>query len=262
MKSATTKPDRTAKARAAAPPKTVNDGRNALTEEQVLQREKAFAIYRDMGTARTLHRLATVLKRDHPEIAVSHVTLDRWSKRHGWVARVAAYEQGIAIGQAPQPVQVKIKVDDAFNQVDALMAAAQMALTKAMKANPVVTRPSDVKTLVDAAANAMKLVDQLQSQQAGKGMKGEIAAEISKTLDLIEVARRKDVEFIVRAAAKAAADASGQPIEPIFQAAALAAGLRIELSGEQQPEKIEVEQVSEDVAPTATTFADVLAQFR
>ena len=101
------------------------------------------------------------------------------------------------------------------------MRAAQMALTKAMKANPVVTRPSDVKTLVDAAANAMKLVDQLQSQQAGKGMKGEIAAEISKTLRPDQVARRKDVEFIVRAAAKAAADASGQPLEPIFQAAAL-----------------------------------------
>ena len=121
MKSGTTKPDQPAKARAAKAPKaSLTDLRNALTEEQVQQREKAFAIYRDMGHGKNAARLATVLKRDHPEIAVSHVTLDRWSKRHGWVARVAAYEQGIAIGQAPQPVQVKIKVDDAFNQVDAL----------------------------------------------------------------------------------------------------------------------------------------------
>jgi hypothetical protein len=49
---------------------------------------------------------------------------------------------------------------DEFDQVNALLRSANQALKKAMDANPVVARPSDVKTLVDAAANAMKLVGQ------------------------------------------------------------------------------------------------------
>jgi hypothetical protein len=63
------------------------------------------------------------------------------------VERAAAFDRGIAVGQLPPPVQVKIEVDPEFNSIDALLAAAQMALTKAMKAveaNPVVTRPGDV----------------------------------------------------------------------------------------------------------------------
>ncbi len=282
MKAAQPKTDAFAKARAAKAAKATltGDGGPPLSTEQMDQREKAFVIYRDLGKTRTLHRLATVLKQEHPDIAVTRVTLERWSKRHGWVNRIVAFEQGIAIGQAPLPMPVKIEVDKAFNQIDALMAAAQMALTKAMKANPTVTRPGDVKILVDAAANAMKLVEQLQSQQAGKGVKEEVAAEIGKTLDLIEVARRKDTEFIVRAAAKAAADASGQPIEPIFQAAALAAGLRIDSAAPAQVVAVEllqvdhdestdsgeaipvmVDRVSSHVVETVARFADVLAQF-
>jgi hypothetical protein len=83
---------------------------------------------------------------------------------------------------------------------------------------------------------------------------------------------------ICRAAAKAAADASGQPLEPIFQAAAQAVGLRVEASSAQQAAKIDVvrveagehageatdvmiERVSQDLAQTATSFADLLAQF-
>jgi hypothetical protein len=185
------------------------------------------------------------------------------------------------MSQLPPPVQVKIEIDPEFNSIDALLAAAQMALTKAMKANPVVTRPGDVKTLVDAATNAMKLVETLETKQAGKGAVNEVAADIARICDLVEVARRKDVDVICRAAAKAAADASGQPIEPIFQAAARAAALYVEARAEQQTATIEdvvIDPVDPALAmvsggehergasqiPMATplaSFSDLLAQF-
>ncbi len=214
-------------------------------------------MYRDLGRVRTLHRLETVLKRDFPEIAVSHVTLDRWSKRHDWQKRIQAFERGIALGQAPAPVIIKLPKtgDDPLDRLDMLLRTANQALQRAMQATPAVTKPSDVKTLFDAAANAMKLVETLQSRQAGK-----------------------DVEAIVRAAAQAAADARGQPIEPIFQAAALAAGLQIGVDGappaqvdavpieaaehEGEQQEVMVQRVSQDVAQTTMSLRDVLAQVR
>ena len=236
MKTASTKTDPVAKARAAKVAKAAATGHSGppLTEDQILQRERAFAIYRDFGMSRTIHKLHRVLSEEHPDLLASKVTLDRWSKRHNCVERAAAFDRSIAMSQLPPPVQVKIEVDKDFNSVDALLAAAEMALTKAMNANPVVTRPGDVKILVDAATNAMKLVETLQTQQAGKGSVIEIAADIARICDLVNAARRKDVDVICRAAAKAAADASGQPIEPIFQAAARAAALYVEASAEQQ----------------------------
>ena len=114
-----------------------------------------------------------------------------------------------------------------------------MALTKAMNANPVVTRPGDVKILVDAAANAMKLVETLQHKQAGKGAANEIAADIKRICGLVEAARRRDIDEICRVVAKAAADMSGQPIEPILQAAMNTAGLYIQATAEQQIAQVE-----------------------
>lgn len=268
-----------AKAAAGGPP---------LTEAQMQQRERAFSIYRDMGRMRTLYRLEKVLKDEFPDIAAARPTIERWSKRHGWADRVKAFDRGVMMAAAPLPVPVKIEADKEFNQVDALLAAAQMALTKAMKANPVVTKASDVKTLVDAAANAMKLIETLQSREAGKGAEREVAVAIAKTLDQIEIARRRDVEAIVKAAAKAAADLSGQQIEPILQAASAAAGLVLSGSESQttiaakddvvieadehaseqadshvggDQEDVAGERISQSVATTTVQFADVLAKF-
>ncbi len=59
-----------------------------LTAEQVEKRERAFAIYRDFGKSRTIHKLHRVLSEEHPDLLASKVTLDRWSKRHNWVEAV------------------------------------------------------------------------------------------------------------------------------------------------------------------------------
>jgi hypothetical protein len=95
-----------------------------------------------------------------------------------------------------------LKVDPNFNQIDALLTAANKALTRAMNAAPVVTKPSDVKALVDAAANALKLIETIRNQSVGKVSREEVAQEIARVLGEVEKARMRDVEEMVEAELK------------------------------------------------------------
>jgi hypothetical protein len=170
-----------------------------LPVDKIEQREAAFEIYLDMGSRRSLAALEGELKRNHPEIAVSRQSLEKWSKMHHWVERVRSHEK--AARAAPQQ-QTEVKVDPNFDQVDALLQAANQALTRAMSATPVVTKPSDVKALVDAAANALKLIETIRKQSVGKVSREEVAREMSRILHLVEQARRQDVEMLVEAELK------------------------------------------------------------
>ena len=66
-----------------------------LSAEQLAKREKVFGIYRDMGRARSLGALERELKRDYPELAVSHPTIGKWSKQHQWQERVKAHDEAV-----------------------------------------------------------------------------------------------------------------------------------------------------------------------
>jgi hypothetical protein len=88
-----------------------------LPPEKLAQREAAFAIYRDMGPRRSLVALGSKLKRDHPEIAVSRPSLEKWSKTHRWAERVAVHDSS---GNAARQQDGAI-VDPNFNQIDALL---------------------------------------------------------------------------------------------------------------------------------------------
>jgi hypothetical protein len=87
-----------------------------LPADKLEQREAAFAIYRDMGPSRSL--VALELKRNHPEIAVSRQSLEKWSKLHHWVKRVRAHDKSVA---AAPPPQAELIVDPNFDQIDALL---------------------------------------------------------------------------------------------------------------------------------------------
>jgi hypothetical protein len=86
---------------------------------------------------------------------VSRQSLEKWAKMHQWAQRVTAYDKAAT---ATRSQQVSSNVDPNFNQVASLLGAANQAIPRAMSATPTVTKPSDVKALVDAAANAFKLV--------------------------------------------------------------------------------------------------------
>jgi hypothetical protein len=182
------------------PPKSSRPGdRYVLPEEKLKQRELAFAIYRNMGQRRSFPALERELKRNHPDIAVSRQSLEKWSKAHQWAQRVTVYDQAAA---AAQPQQVRSDVDPNFDQVASLLGAANQAIMRAMSATPAVTKPSDVKALVDSAANALKLIETIKTNQTGKVSRQEVANEMSRILDLVEAARRHDVELLVEAAMK------------------------------------------------------------
>jgi hypothetical protein len=170
-----------------------------LPEEKLKQRELAFAIYRDMAQKRSFPALERELKRHHPEIAVSRQSLEKWSKAHQWAQRVTVYDQAAA---AAQPQQVNPDVDPNFDQVASLLGAANQAIMRAMSATPAVTKASDVKALVDSAANALKLIETIKTNQTGKVSRQEVANEIGRILDEVEKARGHDVELLVEEAMK------------------------------------------------------------
>ncbi len=135
------------------------------------------------------------LRRNHPEIAVSRQSFEKWSRLHHWVKRVRAHDKSVAAAPPPQPGLI---LDPNFDQIDALLQAANQALTRAMNAAPVVSKPSDAKALVDAAANALKVMETIKSQSRGKVSREEMA----RALNLIEQARMRDVEEMVEAELK------------------------------------------------------------
>jgi hypothetical protein len=179
-----------------------------LSDEDWQKRERVFGMYRDMGPMRGLSKVLKLLQDKHPDIAVSKSTLEHWSRAHDWHARAQTFDQAQAQGMASAPnarrraaraaanvMQPATSTDPAeFDQIGALVMAANQALTKAMGANPVITKPGDMKLLVDAAANALKLVETIRNQSSGKVSRDEIAREMERVLGEVEKARMVDIE--------------------------------------------------------------------
>jgi hypothetical protein len=80
-----------------ARPKKASNG-SVLPDDKFKQREALFAIYRDMRTARSLHRLETELRQNHPKLAVSRSSLMKWSTTDDWAKRCKAHNDTIANG--------------------------------------------------------------------------------------------------------------------------------------------------------------------
>jgi hypothetical protein len=168
-----------------------------LPAEKLEQREAVFVIYRDMGRARSLQRLARELKEHHPEIAVTRPALEKWSTQHQWAARVRQHD--IAQDALPARAPTHPQFDGDFDQVDKLTSAAHMAITRALSGSVTVTKPSDMKTLVDAAANALKMAEAIRARQGDGASRDTIVAEITRILDLAEARRRMDAVDGLRA---------------------------------------------------------------
>src|SRR5262245_58869319 len=56
-----------------------------------------------------------------------------------------------------------------------------------------------MKTLVDAAANALKMADQIRAKQGDRASREVIVAEITRLLDLAEARRKQDAVGALRA---------------------------------------------------------------
>jgi hypothetical protein len=188
---------RTGKERKVRPPGIKANNGYVLPTEKLEQREAAFVIYRDMGKSRSIRGLERELKQRHPEIAVTRVSLEKWSKQHQWAERVRQYD--IAQDALLARASTNLQFDGDFDQVDKLTRAANLAITKALDGAPVVTKASDMKTLVDAAANALKMAESIRARQGDGASRDQIVAEITRLLDLAEATRKSDAVDALRA---------------------------------------------------------------
>ena len=127
--------------------------RAPLDPVQLARREEIFRLYRDMGPTRNYDRLLAAIEAKHGK--VSSRTLVNWSGQHSWQERVAEYDRDLTKGFQVQAEDL----DPNFDRRDTLLKAAHLALLRVLQSNPIVRTPQDAKALIDAANNAIKLVE-------------------------------------------------------------------------------------------------------
>jgi hypothetical protein len=159
-----------------SPAKTVKK----LDPDQLARREGIFCIYRDLGATRSYDRLMAVIKDSHGE--VSRRTLTNWSRQHSWQERTAEHDRDLQIGSQGRSVAL----DANFDQKDALLRTAHLALQRALESTPVVRTAQDLKALVDAANTAIKLTELLNAGERGRPDQGASKQRMFELLDKIE----------------------------------------------------------------------------
>ena len=144
------------------------------------KREAAFALYRDMGPARSYTKLREALeKTKHGDVSLR--TMSTWAKEEHWGVRLAAWDKR----QAPQQV-TGADVDPNFNQADALLRTAHLALQRVLSSAPQVVKASDMKALTDAALGALKAVELINQRDVDKTPEVEGRAEMFRLLNAVE----------------------------------------------------------------------------
>jgi hypothetical protein len=156
-----------------------------LDPVQLARREDIFRLYRDMGPTRNYDRLLAAIEAKHGSL--SKRTLANWSQQHSWQARVADYDRDLTKG-------FQIQADDLdpnFDWRDALLKAAHLALLRVLQSNPVVRTPQDAKALIDAANNAIKLVELRGANDVDRKSGSESRKRMFEILQSIEARIRE-----------------------------------------------------------------------
>ena len=154
--------------------------RTSLDPVQLARREDIFRLYRDMGPTRNYDRLLTAIEAKHGK--VSSRTLANWSGQHSWQERAAEYDRDLTKGFQGQAEDL----DPNFDQRDALLRAAHLALQRVLQSNPIVRTPQDAKALIDAANNAIKLVELLRANDGARKSSSDGKKSMFEVLESIE----------------------------------------------------------------------------
>ena len=154
--------------------------RYQLDPTQLARREDIFRLYRDMGPTRNYDRLLAAIEAKHGK--VSSRTLANWSGQHSWQERVAEYDRDLTKGFQGQAEDL----DPNFDQRDALLRAAHLALLRVLQSNPIVRTPQDAKALIDAANNAIKLVELLRANDGARKSSSDGKKSMFEVLESIE----------------------------------------------------------------------------
>jgi hypothetical protein len=175
-----------------------------LDSEQLARREEIFRLYLNMGPMRSYDRLLVAIEKKHG--SVSKRTLANWSRQHSWQERIAEHDREVEKGLQGQ----REPLDPNFDQVDALLRAANLTMMRVLQACPVVKTARDAKAMLDAAVTAMKLAEMLRSNQRTPEDNEESRKRMWALIDKIEEAKRAQFE----AEGKTAPVAGGSPPPP------------------------------------------------
>lgn len=159
-----------------------------IPDDKLQQREQVYQIYQGMGPLRSIVRLERLLRDKHPTLRVSRPTLEKWSVQHGWAARVSAHDATATLSVQAATGAASVADDP----IAALLDLTYKTLARALAAAPQVTRPNEVKSLIDSATTALKLAEQIKASQTSKTPAEDVAAETLRVIDQITARRRED----------------------------------------------------------------------
>jgi hypothetical protein len=227
-----------------------------------LPRDKVFEMYRDLGPARSLRRLQEAVALRWPANKVGVATLQRWSKDDRWQGQIDAFEAGMRSAAAanPAPAPAMPISTDGTDDIASLEAAASQALTMALRTTALqVTRPSDVKALVDTANRALDLASKMKRERAAISNQSDLVTLGAELLGRITAARRKDFIAAAKAAAEAACSAAGLTeagaMTDVLARAAGALGMRLTADGKFEDAVIEEQAAAVEPEPDAFCFS-------
>lgn len=158
-------------------PKTKRRTPRSPAPDQLAKREAIFGLYRDLGPTRSYERLIPMVKPKYGE--VSKRTLVYWSGQHNWQARVAEYDDTLAMGS-----ELQAELDPNFDPIEALARSAHLALQRVLASHPIVRTAQDFKALVDSAEKALLCIEKLRALGVGKSNPAELQGVVNRAARL------------------------------------------------------------------------------
>jgi hypothetical protein len=148
--------------------------------QELAKRESIFQVYCNLGPARSYAKLMIAIVDTYGTIGAR--TLNAWSKRHSWKERLAVFDDAHHTAIVPLVVPLN------FDREEALLEAASQALMRALSASVQASNPHQLKALIDAAGNAIRLVEKLREGRDSKA--GELGKQVTMGQLLAKIEQR------------------------------------------------------------------------
>jgi hypothetical protein len=151
---------------------------------------EALADYLAMGAERSINKLFRRYSDSNLAKPPAEITLKWWSRRDHWVEQAREFDE--RVGRRLRARAETAAVKQSFNRIAALNAVAQRCLEVAAHSNiESATSAADIRALVTAAVDAIKLVEVLTGGVSDRTESARgIAAEARELLQKLERQKR------------------------------------------------------------------------
>jgi hypothetical protein len=116
------------------------------------------------------------LRDQHPELRVARPSLERWPVQHDWAARSESARRRRCRQRCDCPTD---EIGRERPNRRAAKAGQPDALARAQR-HACRYLPNEVKSLIDSAANAIKLAEQIEASQTGKSTAADVGEAMQR----------------------------------------------------------------------------------